>query len=46
MYAVKNGKPVDKFNHTLDDWRYFAMAKLGEGEGTYIGTTKHEVMPL
>jgi len=45
MYAVKNDKPVDKFNHSMDDTRYFAMAKLGEGEGTYIGTTKHEVMP-
>ncbi len=46
MYVVKNGKPVDKNNHTWDEIRYFVLAKLGEGEGTYIGTTKHEVMPL
>jgi len=45
MYAVKNDKPVDKHNHCLDDCGYFALAKLGEGEGTYIGTTRKDVMP-
>ncbi len=43
MYAVKNDKPVDKNNHCMDDTGYFSLAKLGEGEGTYIGTTKHDV---
>jgi len=45
MYAVKNGKPVDKNNHTLDETGYFALAKLGEGAGMYIGTTEKDVMP-
>ncbi len=45
MYAVKNDKPVDKNNHTMDDCGYFALAKLGEEEGMYIGTTKRDIMP-
>jgi len=45
MYAVKNDKPVDKNNHTMDDTGYFALAKMGIGEGTFIGTTKRDVMP-
>ena len=45
MYAVKNDKPVDKNNHTLDETGYFALAKMGEGEGVYIGTTKRDVTP-
>lgn len=45
MYAVKNGKPVDKNNHSMDDTRYFVLAKLGEGEGVYIGTSTRNVMP-
>jgi len=45
MYAVKNMKPVDKNNHSMDDTRYFVMAKMGEGEGVYIGTPKRNVMP-
>jgi len=45
MYAVKNDKPVDKNNHTMDETGYFALAKLGKGEGIYIGTVKGDVMP-
>ena len=45
MYASKNDKPVDKHNHCLDETGYFALAKLGEDEGVYIGTTKRSVMP-
>jgi hypothetical protein len=45
MYAVKNGKPVDANNHTCDETGYFCMAKMGLGEGTYIGTSKHNIMP-
>ena len=30
---------------TMDDTGYFALAKLGEEEGVYIGTTKKDVMP-
>ncbi len=45
MYKVKNDKPVDANNHTMDDTGYFALAKLGEGAGVYIGTTKADIMP-
>jgi len=45
MYAVKNGKPVDKNNHSMDDAGYFVVAKMSEGEGVYIGTTKRDVTP-
>ena len=45
MYSVKNDKPVDKNNHTLDETGYFALAKLGDGEGVHIGTPKKNVMP-
>ncbi len=45
MYAVKNDKPVDKNNHTLDETGYFALAKLAEGMGIHIGTPKKDVMP-
>jgi len=45
MYAVKNGKPVDKNNHSMDMCRYFVLAKMGEGEGVYIGTSKKNIMP-
>jgi hypothetical protein len=45
MYAVKNGKPVDKNNHSMDDARYFVMAKLVGGEGVHIGTANRNVMP-
>ena len=45
MYAVKNDKPVDKNNHTMDETGYFALAKLGEGVGVYAGTLKQDVMP-
>lgn len=44
-YVVKNNKPVDSNNHTMDDTGYFVLAKLGVGEGTYIGTSKKDVMP-
>jgi len=30
---------------TMDETGYFALAKLGEEEGVYVGTTKHDVMP-
>ena len=45
MYQVKNDKPVDKNNHCMDDTGYFALAKLGEEAGIYVGTTKEDVMP-
>jgi len=45
MYAVKNDKPVDKNNHCCDETGYFALAKLTEGSGVYIGMTKKDVMP-
>ena len=45
MYAIKNGKPVDSNNHTLDETGYFVLAKMGEGEGVFIGTTKRDVTP-
>lgn len=45
MYAVKNDKPVDKWNHCLDETGYFALAKLGEGMGVYAGTTREDVSP-
>ncbi len=45
MYAVKNNKPVDANNHTLDETGYFALAKMDEGEGMYIGTTEKDIMP-
>ena len=45
MYKVKNNKPVDDNNHTMDETGYFALAKLGEGGGIYAGTTKRDVMP-
>ena len=45
MYAVKNDKPVDKNNHTLDETGYFALAKLTDGGGVHIGMTKNDVMP-
>lgn len=45
LYATKNNKPIDANNHCLDDTGYFALAKLGINEGTYIGTSKSDVMP-
>lgn len=45
MYAVKNDKPVDKNNHSADECGYFALAKLGDGMGIYIGTTDRDIMP-
>ena len=36
---------IDKFNHTQDDTRYFALAKLGEDKGMFIGTTTNDVAP-
>ncbi len=45
MYAVKNDKPVDKWNHTLDETGYFALAKLVEGGGVYIGSPDVDVSP-
>ncbi len=45
MYAVKNDKTVDAHNHCLDETGYFALAKMGAGEGVYIGTTKRDIMP-
>ncbi|MCW4050805.1 MAG: hypothetical protein NWE89_13825 [Candidatus Bathyarchaeota archaeon] len=45
MYGVKNDKPVDKNNHTMDETGYFALAKFGEGEGIFVGTTKRDIGP-
>jgi len=45
MYAVKNDKPVDRNNHTLDEAAYFALAKFTDEGGVYIGTTEKDVMP-
>ena len=45
MYKVKNGKPVDKNNHTWDEIRYFALAKLQDGVGMYVGMPKQDISP-
>ncbi len=45
MYKVKNDKPVDANNHTMDDTGYFSLAKYSGGEGMFIGTTNKDVMP-
>ena len=45
MYKVKNGKPVDKNNHTWDEIRYFALAKLQDGAGVYVGMPKQDISP-
>ena len=45
MYAVKNDKPVDANNHTLDDTGYFSLAKYTGTEGVYAGTPGHDVSP-
>ena len=45
MYAVKNNKPVDSNNHTLDDTGYFALAKFQAGTGIHIGSPSRDVMP-
>ena len=45
MYVTKNEKPVDKNNHSMDDTGYFVLAKLALSEGTFIGTSKRDVMP-
>lgn len=45
MYAVKDGKIVDKFNHTMDETRYFVKAKLKKTGGMFIGTPGHSVAP-
>lgn len=45
MYAVKNGKPIDAYNHSMDETRYFALAKLGNAGGVFVGTPKRDVMP-
>jgi len=45
MYAIKNGKPIDAYNHCLDDTGYFALAKIGKGNDCFIGTTSRNIMP-
>ena len=45
MYKIKNDKPVDQNNHSMDDCGYFALAKLGAEDEVYIGTTKRSIMP-
>lgn len=45
MYKVKNEKPVDANNHTLDETGYFALTKYSNLGGMYIGTAKKNVMP-
>ncbi len=45
MYVIKNDKPVDKNNHTLDETRYFCLAKMGRGEEVGLATPKHDVSP-
>ena len=45
QYAVKNDKPVDKNNHQMDGTGYFALAKLGDSGGIYIGTMDKNIMP-
>ena len=45
MYKVKNDKPIDKDNHSMDETGYFALAKLQMDAGVYAGTPKRSVMP-
>lgn len=45
-YVTKNGKPVDRDNHTCDETRYFVLAKLKDSDEGYIGTSQADVMPF
>jgi len=45
MYKVKNEKPVDKHNHTWDEIRYFAIAKIKQIIRFAISTIDKNLYP-
>ncbi len=45
MYKVRNDKPVDRDNHTLDETGYFVMAKIKRVEESYFGVIQRDLMP-
>jgi hypothetical protein len=45
MYAVKDGKIIDKWNHSLDEARYFVMSKMKPQKKGYFGMINHDVSP-
>lgn len=45
MYKIKNGKTLDKDNHTLDETRYFVLAKIRRVEKFSIASLNRNLYP-
>ena len=38
-------KIMDKFNHAMDDMRYYVLWKFGQGEESFFGAARHDQLP-